>query len=230
MAEGEVVLSQPRSVQPPRWHVLVLLIGFPLAYWINGLLPWSYNLYVKRDHDYFIPFGASVCVLHWASVLFTLWSLKQIGSRPRDIGFHLRAGGILALVVSVVAIGAALIFTRQTWPLHDAPPKDFTFFYPFTLPERCFFVFMALSAGICEEIVYRGYAITSLQARGWRTWQAVLLAAISFVFMHGIAALFLFPFLLVVGLVYGGLFLWRKSLTPLIWLHALFDLMAVMAI
>jgi membrane protease YdiL (CAAX protease family) len=57
-----------------------------------------------------------------------------------------------------------------------------------------------------------------------------VLAAISFVFMHGIASLFLFPFLIVVGLVYGWLFLWRKSLTPLIWLHCLFDLMAVVAI
>lgn len=228
---AESVLPQSTSpVVPPRWHLLVLLVAFPMAYWINGFLPWSYQFFVKRDHGFFIPFGASVCLVHWASVCFALWSLQKIGARPRDIGLHISTGRIALLVTIVVAIGTALIAARQRWPIHDAPPQDFTFFYPFTLPERCFFIFMALSAGICEEIVYRGYALTALQGRGWRTWQAVLLAAISFVFMHGIASLFLFPFLFVVGLVYGGLFLWRKSLTPLIWLHCLFDLMAVVAI
>jgi membrane protease YdiL (CAAX protease family) len=229
MAEAANV-DHATPVVPPRWHVLVLLIAFPLAYWLNGLMPWSYQFFVKRDHSYFIPFGAAVCLLHWASACFALWSLRKIGARPRDIGLHISAGRIVVLVATVVAIGAALIAARQRWPIHTVPPSDFTFFYPFTRAERCFFVFMALSAGICEEIVYRGYAITALQGRGWRTWQAVVLAAISFVFMHGIASLFLFPFLIVVGLVYGCLFLWCKSLTPLIWLHCLFDLMAVVAI
>jgi uncharacterized protein len=230
VAEGESISNQASGVKPPRWHVLVLLIAFPLAYWINGFMPWSYQFFVKRDHGFFIPFGASVCLLHWASVIFALWSLRQIGARPRDIGLHISTGRILALVAIVVAMGAALIAVRQTWPIQEAPPQDFMFFYPFTLPERCFFIFMALSAGICEEIVYRGYAIRALQGRGCRTWQAITLAAISFVFMHGIASLFLFPFLILVGLVYGCVFHWRNSLTPLIWLHTLFDLMAIIAI
>jgi membrane protease YdiL (CAAX protease family) len=214
----------------PRWHVLLLLVGFPVAYWLNGLMPWSYAFFVKRDHDYFIPFGISVCVLHWASLVFALWSLRSVGAKGSDIGLHFTSLKWIVLVAVVALLGGGLIAVRTQWPANDSPPSDPRFFYPFTLPERCFFVFMALSAGICEEIVYRGYAISALQARGSRTWQALVLAAISFVLMHGIASLFLFPFLFVVGLVYGGLFLWRRNLTPLIWLHTLFDLMAVMAI
>ncbi len=130
----------------------------------------------------------------------------------------------------MAAVGGILIYLRQQYPMHDEPPGDFRFFYPFTLAERCLFVFMAISAGFCEETVYRGFAITKLQGRGWRTWQVIVLSTLSFIFMHGIAGLFMFPFLFVVGLFYAGLFLWRRNLTPCIYLHTLFDLMAVAAI
>ncbi|QDU31961.1 CAAX amino terminal protease self- immunity [Anatilimnocola aggregata] len=214
----------------PRWQLLTIMVGFPLAYWINGLMPWCYGLFVKRDHSFFIPFGLSVCLLHWASLLAALYFLRQAGGRPSDLGFHMRVGGMVALVVTVVVVGGLLIAVRRAWPIFEAPPNDVRFYYPFTLAERCFFIFMALSAGICEEIVYRGFAISALQGRGWRTWQAVVLSTLSFVFIHGIASIFMFPFLFLAGLLYAGIFLWRKDLTLAIWLHALFDVMAVMAI
>jgi membrane protease YdiL (CAAX protease family) len=214
----------------PRWQVLVLLVGFPIAYWINSVMPWSYRLFVERDHRYFLAFGISICVLHWASLATALWFVKQAGGTPSTIGLHLRASGLALFVVAIAVVGGALIAVRHQWPIHDAPPDDWRFYYPFTLAERCLFVFMAISAGFCEEVVYRGFAIESLKGRGWRTWSAIIAGTIAFIFIHGITALFIFPLLFVVGLFYSGLYLWRKSLTPGIYLHASFNVMAVMAI
>jgi hypothetical protein len=85
----------------------------------------------------------------------------------------------------------------------------------------------AISAGFCEELIYRGFGIRVLQGRGMRTWLAVLLASLSFVMIHGVSAVFLFPFLFIAGLIFSGIFLWRKSLTLGICLHAMFDLLAL---
>jgi membrane protease YdiL (CAAX protease family) len=87
-----------------------------------------------------------------------------------------------------------------------------------------------LSAGFCEEFVYRGWAIRVLQAKGFRTWQAVALATVSFVFIHGVAALVLFPVLIIAGILYSLLFLWTRRLSPGIYLHALFDMMSLLAV
>ncbi len=56
------------------------------------------------------------------------------------------------------------------------------------------------------------------------------LATLSFVLIHGVFSLIAFPFLFLGGLLYAGIFVWRKSLTPGFYLHALFDVMAVAAI
>jgi membrane protease YdiL (CAAX protease family) len=123
-----------------------------------------------------------------------------------------------------------LIGLRQAAPVHADPPGDWRFYYPFTLAERSLFIFVAISAGFCEEVVFRGFAISALKQRGWKTWQAVLLATLSFIGIHGIAGIFLSPFLFVAGLFYAGLFLWRRNLTLAIYVHTLFDLMSVAAV
>ena len=83
---------------------------------------------------------------------------------------------------------------------------------------------MSLTAGFCEELIYRGFGIRALQ-RNMRTWLAVGVATLAFFFMHGMSALAPSPFLIIytMGLVFSVLFLWRGSLVPVICLHALID-------
>jgi membrane protease YdiL (CAAX protease family) len=95
--------------------------------------------------------------------------------------------------------------------------------------ERLFWIFMSFTAGFCEELVYRGFNIRALQGRNLRTWLAIGLATLSFVFMHGISVMRVSPFLTIyiAGLLFSALFLWRRSLVPGICLHTLFDLAAI---
>ena len=48
--------------------------------------------------------------------------------------------------------------------------------------------------------------------------------------MHGLGAIFLFPLLLVAGVLFSALYLWRKDLTLCIYLHTLFDLSSILAV
>jgi membrane protease YdiL (CAAX protease family) len=208
----------------PRWQVLLVLVGLPVLYIANSFSPWSAGLFYRHDHAYFLAFWSSVAVLHWGSVALVLILLKRAGGRLEDIGLTLSPLRVVALVGIPLVLGLALIVLRETSAASEGPPSGPSPHGPATLGERLFWVFMSFTAGFCEELVYRGFAIRVLQGRGMRIWLAVLLATLSFVFIHGVAAVFGFPFYFAAGLLFAALFLWRRSLVPGICLHASWDI------
>jgi membrane protease YdiL (CAAX protease family) len=212
----------------PRWQVLLVLVGLPALYMANSFTPWSAGLFYRHDHAYFLPFFASVVVLHWGSVALVLILLKRAGGWLEDIGLTLSPLRVVAMVGIPLVVGLALIVVRETSATNEGPPSEPSSHGPATLGERLFWVFMSFTAGFCEELVYRGFAIRVLQGRGMRTWLAVLLATLAFVFMHGIAAVFGFPFFFTGGLLLAALFLWRRNLVPGVCLHALLDVVVGM--
>jgi membrane protease YdiL (CAAX protease family) len=85
-------------------------------------------------------------------------------------------------------------------------------------------VLMALRAGVVEEILFRGYAITRLEAVTGRTWVAATLSLLVFVALH--AGSWSPSHLLFVSLAGGALtalYLWHRNLTANIIAHTLFD-------
>lgn len=83
--------------------------------------------------------------------------------------------------------------------------------------------FVPVTAGFCEELIWRGYIITRLEARGQRRWSAILLSAISFALSHGFLPDKLLVTLLL-GIV-GGLYYTReRNLVPLMLAHMVVDL------
>ncbi|MGZ5476204.1 MAG: CPBP family intramembrane glutamic endopeptidase [Thermoanaerobaculia bacterium] len=93
--------------------------------------------------------------------------------------------------------------------------------------ERAVWVVCAPAAGICEELVYRGYLLRQFRALTDSAVAAVALQALA----YGLAHLILpFPMLVpiaVLGLFLGSLTVWQKSLIPGMILHAGVALFAV---
>jgi uncharacterized protein len=86
-------------------------------------------------------------------------------------------------------------------------------------------VLMALRAGVVEEILFRGYAITRLEAVTGRTWLAAGISLLVFVALH--AGSWSASHLLFVSLAGGaltGLYLWHRNLTANIIAHCTFDI------
>lgn len=83
-----------------------------------------------------------------------------------------------------------------------------------------------LTAGVTEEVLFRGYAISRLPALGIGTWPAALLTLAAFTLLHvptwgvGHAVGVALP----LGAVLTGLFLWRRNLVVVILAHAMVDL------
>lgn len=111
--------------------------------------------------------------------------------------------------------------TIQRW-------KKYTPFLPENNREFTHFIFLAFSAGICEEIVFRGYFITYLiNILGDTTlmaWAAITLPAIVFGVAHlyqGATAVLKIIFM---ALLFGWIFVLIQSLFIVIILHILIDL------
>jgi hypothetical protein len=117
----------------------------------------------------------------------------------------------------------------QHWRLLPDHPQwlvpDFSALVPTTARERVLFALVALSAGICEEIVYRAWLLDVLhRAIGLGGFTLVGIAAVVFGLDHyyqGIAGILITSLL---GLVFCGLYFASGTLLVPIVIHVAVDL------
>jgi membrane protease YdiL (CAAX protease family) len=106
------------------------------------------------------------------------------------------------------------------------PFKRLAFILPVTQQERAWFALVSVTAGICEETLYRGFLIRYLSNDPWHAglWIAVAIASISFGLAHGYQGLSGIIATALLGTVMAVLFLASGSLWLPMALHAIIDL------
>lgn len=216
----------------PLWKIGIVLILFPLAYILYSLSPWSYQLFSESNGAYFILFFSGLIVIHWSTWLICLKLLTLSGWKSSDIGYVATDTKRLMGIYVLLAIGifSFVELAVRNVGLDSEKLKAIGDFFPKSTEQRLLFIVTAFSAGFCEEFVYRGFGIRALQSRGNATWIALLITSISFTFVHGIVAFQKFQLYFLPGLLFGLLFLWRKTLTLPILVHAVIDLGAMMMV
>ena len=85
-------------------------------------------------------------------------------------------------------------------------------------------IFLPLTAGICEEIIWRGYLITALKTRGVKDGLAIFISAISFASIHGIYLLDKLIITFFIGLLTALYYVKQKRIMPLIITHIIMDM------
>jgi membrane protease YdiL (CAAX protease family) len=223
--------SMKLAIALPWWQVVAILVGFPLLYLANNFTPWSRGLFVKRDHGYYLPVFGSILLLHWLSVALVMVFLAQAGGGLKDIGLDLSASEAAVMLGIFIVLATVFVLFRQTRPTTYLfrIPADMPPLLPVTLGERSFWMLASATAGICEELVYRGFGLCVLRGNGVPAWLAVVLVSFSFVLIHGLWGLRRWRQYFIVGVLYSGLFLWVQSLTPGIWIHTLWDMVFIFA-
>jgi membrane protease YdiL (CAAX protease family) len=129
------------------------------------------------------------------------------------------AGGSLLQVVLVRRSAAAREKILRAF-------QRLAFILPVTPEERAWFALVSVTAGICEEILYRGFLIRYLSNGPWHAglWIALAIASISFGLAHGYQGLSGIIGAAVVGAVMAVLFVASGSLWLPMALHAIIDL------
>jgi len=169
------------------------------------------------------------------SLWLTLFLLAVVAHRHNlsmaDLGQHLprptRTLTITAILFSVMAVLSALDFLKH----RRMPPEDLKqrlaklrHFFPSGRSEMVAFAVMAVSAGICEELLYRGWLLQLMGASTGSVWIGLLLSSVAFGLGHayqGPQGMLATGF---VGLALGLIFMWVGSLVPVQILHAFINL------
>lgn len=216
------------------WRLMVVLLVFPGCYLLYSLAPWSVKLFSHSDSNYFIPFFGGLIVLHWVSFFICWRFVKSSGWTAGHVGFGYSKKDIRNGLAIYFAIALGLLFLIEVVvmqaDLNAEKLKQIGDFFPKTTAQRVLFIFTALSAGFCEEFVYRGFGIRALESRKVNTWVALLITSLSFTFVHGMVVFERFPGYFFPGLIFGLLFVWRKTLALPMFIHALIDLTAILMI
>jgi CAAX protease family protein len=217
----------PRRLAPLR-HTLIL-IGFFLV-----IALWGALMQHRVAGSATLPRPSSPAALYlsliameWGLVLY-VWrgGLRTSGvrlgewvggrwSRPRDVA------AALALAAWATWTVFTLAWDRVLGAGHAASVSSW-------LPRRPLdiglWVVLSMSAGFCEELVFRGYLQTQLHALTGRLGLALVLQALLFGVSHGYQGIQACLTISLYGLMLGGLALARKSLRPGMLAHAWTDI------
>lgn len=170
----------------------------------------------------------------WAMtiVLVATVPLRQLVTAPRiSDALTERAAGFSIPILIGLAAGLLLpVILASRSPEERAkqlaPLRAIAFFLPRTREERAWFAAVSVSAGICEEVVFRGFLIRYLDALplGLGLWGAVIASAVIFGINHGYQGWRGIVVTTILALVFTAFFLLTGSLWIPIVIHVLIDL------
>ncbi|MFO0648588.1 MAG: CPBP family intramembrane glutamic endopeptidase [Polyangiales bacterium] len=213
----------------PRWHtgaLVALYLSVALAGALlerRGVALRAASASVGRVMAQYLP----LVVVQWSLALY----VARVG-RPRSALFALlgtpwrslsRALADLALAalawafITGVELASSRLFASVT-------PPWVVSVLPHSATERLMWAVVSVSAGFCEELVFRGYLQTQLAAFTGRAWLAVLLQSALFAIAHGEQGEAAMARAALYGVLFGALARWRRSLAPGIVAHVWTDL------
>jgi len=224
------------GLRPSTWLLMLVLVGFPVLH--NAFTSIGQSLFdpeelqellETRQIGWFV-FFLWVAILEWALFLAVLYGLRKEGRTLRDVGFPaftrrdaLGVGGVVAaLATFILIVGDSTSEMAQNLP----------WIVPKTWEQKLTMLFVALTAGICEETLFRGFCYEELRRRGLGLVAAVVVVTISFVLMHGgiSQGLGMMFFRGGVAVAFAGIYIWRGTLRIPIYLHAAIDALLVLTV
>jgi membrane protease YdiL (CAAX protease family) len=175
-----------------------------------------------------VPRYISVIILEWLLVLYVRVGIRKRGLRLRDlVGGRWSTPGKVLRDIVLGAVLWGLWLGIQSLNLFGNGPNTAQGLLPKGIIESLVWLPVALSAGFCEELAFRGYLQKQFQVIAGSATLAVLFQAIVFGVGHlyegpaAVARITLF------GVLYGVLAAWRRSLRPGMIAHAWSDICGV---
>jgi membrane protease YdiL (CAAX protease family) len=228
-AQSQPVLAPTkRDLIAPVWHTVVLLAVFAAI----TALGWSAQRRAQaHSHNAvparLVPLQMQAIVFEWATLAWVWFGVRRKGVRVRELvgGQWLNAKSIAIDVLLAAGLWILWIAISKAETLLLGHAAD-SIPHPANFLEGFLAVAVAISAGICEEIVFRGYLQRQFLALTGSAAVAVLVQAIVFGVPHVYQGLRLAMMASLYGILFGVLALWRRSLRPGIMAHAWSDVAA----
>jgi len=179
---------------------------------------------------------ASTIAFQWASVAVVGWRAWAHGYTLSEMGLVIdwRMGIMLAAVLGATILAAGQWFNLRRMGRLSSPRGAILQaladrIFPQSSVELLPYFALAVTAGVCEEFLYRGFAMAVLARAGLPPWSVVLFSAILFGLAHIYQGRGGFVSTLVIGTVFGTARIAYYSLVPVITWHVAVDVVAGIA-
>jgi membrane protease YdiL (CAAX protease family) len=179
---------------------------------------------------------ASTIGFQWAAVAVVAWRSWARGLRLEELGLvvHGRWRILIAAFVGAATLGGLQWFNLRRMGRSSGKAREFMQvlaerILPQSRLELVPFLALAVTAGICEEFLYRGFAMAALTRAGLPAWSVVLLSSILFGLAHLYQGRGGLLSTLVIGTVFGTARIAYDGLVPVMLWHFAVDAVAGVA-
>ena len=231
----ETTLSADSANQAiaPWWHTVLLLLPL-LGFSLLGALK-SAHLTIGQRH---IPQYAATLAWEWILAAFICWGIHMrktplrqlLGVRRKTLqdwrdDLAIAAVFWIGSMIILAGLGALLRLAH-----FSAPQKALARLAPQNTMELLLWVILSVSAGICEELTFRGYLLQQFSHASNRLWVGVLLSSLLFGVAHGYEGASGMIAITIYGALFCILAIKRGSLRPGMMAHAWQDIFSGIAL
>ena len=203
------------------WRFIFILIGIAAAAFLQGHFTTPGRI-GSRIPLYFALIAIEI-LLTW----FVAIGVRPRGYRLRDLlGRRWRSfcDGCNDVILAIGTIVVLRLCTRAIYFFFGRWSSNIGFLLPTTSRESDVWIGVAITAGFCEELVYRGYLQTQFWSLLKNPWSAVALQAVVFGSAHVYQGWKAAAVTAIYGAVFGTLATWRRSIIPGIIAHSIVDI------
>jgi len=212
-----------------------------LIFFVLGvILPWRGRMRMKKllalPHVSAVErlaLYASTIAFQWVAVAVVAWRAKAHGFTASQLGLTIPDGSrilVAALIGALIIAALQWLNLRRVGKLPVEARGSLQALAERILPQSTVellpYLALAITAGLCEEFLYRGFAIAVFVHVGLQAWAAVLASSVLFGLAHSYQGRGGMMMTLVIGLVLGSSRLAYDSLVPAIFWHSAVDVVA----
>ena len=213
-----VWMATPELAMPARVFAVVLIGVLPPVLLTQDSLDIDQ---LERRHVASVYLSSMLLI--WVLGGFAYWTGSASGFSPADLGLAWLDAGTL-LVASGATMIAALAVALLARTLRWKESSLLEWLLPRTARERSLFALLSVSAGVGEELAFRGFLIPALRSAGGSTLVAVLVSSAAFGLMHSYQRVRGALRAGVLGALLAVPFVLTGSILPSMIAHAAFDL------
>ena len=215
--------SSHRAVAPA-WHSVIVLVAFFALSLIGAL---TRNLPGIGAHGR-APGYVLIMLFEWAIAWFIGYGIRLRGIRISDLvggrwqrpAQFFRDLGIGLAFLLLCGVG---LLTGLGYVLKAAPNQALRNLFPHGPTEITVYILLTLTAGFCEELIFRGYLQRQFAALTKSAAGGIVLQGIAFGAAHGYQGWKFMLLIAIYGITFGLLARWRRSLRPGMIAHFLQD-------
>jgi len=183
------------------------------------------NFTSSKLHTY-----AYIILSEWTFVIALLWIMHRHDLSISDLGENM--GNVnLTIIATIVLISVFMVMVyfnvRQLRQMNldklEVELRPLNKFIPNTRTESIIFILIAFTAGICEELLYRGWLQNLLAFGTGSVWIGLVLGAVIFGLGHAYQGKMGMVQTGIIGLIFGVVFIFTKSLVSSQILHVIVD-------